>query len=124
MNAMICTSSWGSRSRSRPSQQRLRLGGGGQGEAGEHAEGALDEQRRCRPRSPCWLTLTPSTSVCGPVATNGSSSAKTTNGTSTTIRLRRYVGGTREIATTTAISGEVDREGGVPVPRRGDHDAA
>jgi hypothetical protein len=54
--------------------------------------------------SPDSLRLSPSTSVYGPCATKGSSSAKTTNGISTTIRLRRYVGGTREIATTTAIA--------------------
>ena len=35
---------------------------------------------------PGWETETPSTSVCGPVATKGTSSAKSTNGVSTTIR--------------------------------------
>ena len=103
MNDMICTSCWGSRSRSRPSSSscgsvvaaRVRLA----------STPRVPLISSAMPASrPCWLTLTPSTSVCGPVATNGSSTAKRTNGTSTTARLSRYVGGTREMTTTTAMS--------------------
>ena len=39
--------------------------------------------------SPGSETVTPSTSTCGPVATNGTSAANTRNGTSMTIRLAR-----------------------------------
>lgn len=45
--------------------------------------------------NPGCETLRPSRDVRGPVATNGSKAAKTTNGTSTTSRFSRYAAGTR-----------------------------
>ncbi len=88
MKPMICTSSWGRCSRSRPASSacgsvvaaRVRLASTPSVPLASSAP-ALS--------SPDSLRLRPSTSVRGPWATNGSSSAKTTNGTSTTIRLRR-----------------------------------
>jgi hypothetical protein len=44
-------------------------------------------------------TSTPHTVVCGPVATSGNNSAKTTNGASTTIRRPMNAAGTREMRT-------------------------
>ena len=59
MNAMICTSCCGQPQPLEAGEQVVRLGGRGQGEAGEHAERALDQQRAGRPRRPGSLTLTP-----------------------------------------------------------------
>ena len=67
-------------------------------------------------------TLTPSTSVCGPVATNGTSSANTTNGTSMTIRLSRYDRRHPGHRDDDQQDREVGRVGGVPLARRRHHD--
>ena len=99
MKPMICTSRFGTRSRSSPASRsrgsvvaaRVRLASTPSVPLTSSAHAAV---------RPGWLTATPSTSTRGPVAMNGISSAKTTNGTSTTIRLRRYVAGTRLTATT------------------------
>ena len=89
MKAMICTSCCGQPQPLQPEQQLLRLGRGGQGEAGQHAERALDEQRDAGSQALLADAERRAPRCCGPVATNGSSTAKTTNGTSTTIRLSR-----------------------------------
>ena len=88
MKAMICTSRSGSRSRSRPASSscgsvvaaRVRLARTPRVPLASSPHAAS---------SPDSLSVSPSTSACGPWATNGSSTAKSTNGTSTTIRLRR-----------------------------------
>ena len=49
-----------------PGEQVARLGGRGQGQAGQHAERALGQQRPRRASRPCSLTRRPSTSTCGP----------------------------------------------------------
>ena len=87
MKAMICTSRLGSRSRSSPASRscgsvvaaRVRLASTPRVPLASSPQAAS---------SPDSLSDRPSTSVRGPWATNGSSTAKSTNGTSTTIRLR------------------------------------
>ncbi len=88
MKPMICTIRSGIRSRRRPARTAT-----GSVVAARVSEAstprvplASSPQAASRPGSE---TETPSTSVCGPVATNGTSSANSTNGVSTTIRLAR-----------------------------------
>ncbi len=86
---MICTSMLRHAQPLQAGQQVPRLGGRREREAGEHAERALRQQRQAGEQAGLADASRPSTSVRGPVAMNGISTAKTTNGTSTTIRRSR-----------------------------------
>ena len=84
---MICTISPGRRSRSRPSSSAR-----GSVVAASRIEATTPSVPLARmfqaPSSPDSLSASPSTSTVSPRATNGSSTANSTNGTSTTIRRR------------------------------------
>ena len=103
MKPMICTSRLGTRSRSSPASRSRGSVVAASVRLASTPSVPLASRAQAAAR-PDALTATPSRSTRGPVAMNGISTANTTNGTSTTIRLRRYVAGTRLTATTATSS--------------------
>ena len=88
MKPMICTSRSGIRRRRRPSRTSWgSVVAASVSEASTPSEPLASSANAAS--SPVSETVNHSTSVCGPVATNGTRIAKSTNGSSITIRLNR-----------------------------------